>query len=104
MLRLLTDVSENHGEFIGEADEYLYASVPIDCMSEINTYVFRDVNAENPFIATDRFVAEMKAQGVDMAIEHLTSKFIATGNIGVPLMSLEWLAKQLREAIEELKK
>ncbi|MGU3522464.1 hypothetical protein ACLBW2_05105 [Enterobacteriaceae bacterium C23F] len=66
MLRLLTDGSENHGEFVGEADEYLYASVSMDCVSEINTYLSRDVNAENPFIATDRFVAEMKAQGVDM--------------------------------------
>jgi len=30
MLRLLTDISENHGEFVNEEDEYLYASVPLD--------------------------------------------------------------------------
>jgi len=53
-------------------------------------------NLETP--ATDRFVAEMKAQGVDIAIEHLIQKFDGTGRIGVPVMALEHFAKQLREA------
>lgn len=62
MLRLLTDISENHGEFVNEADDYMYASVPLDYVSEINMYVSRDVNAENPFAATDSAVAEIKSQ------------------------------------------
>ncbi len=66
MLRLLTDISENHGEFVNEEDDYLYASVPLDYVSEVNMYVSRDVNAENPFTETDAFLAEVRAQGVEM--------------------------------------
>ena len=65
MLRLLTDISENHDEFVNEADEYMYASVPLDYVSEINMYVSRDVNAENPFAATDAAIANIQAQGVE---------------------------------------
>lgn len=64
MLRLLTDISENHEEYVN-ADEYLYAGVPMDYVSEINMYVSRDVNAENPFKATDAYLAEAEARGVD---------------------------------------
>ena len=66
MLRLLTDISENHDEYVN-ADEYLYAGVPMDYVSEINAYVSRDVDAENPFKATDAYLAEVRAQGVEMA-------------------------------------
>lgn len=65
MLRLLTDISENHGEFVNEADDYMHASVPLDYVSEINMYVSRDVNAENPFIATDIALANIQAMGVE---------------------------------------
>lgn len=65
MLRLLTDISENHDEYVNQ-DEYLYAGVPMDYVSEINAYVSRDVEAENPFKATDAFLAEVRAQGVEM--------------------------------------
>lgn len=47
--------------------------------------------------ATDAFLAEVRAQGVDAAIEHLINKFEGTGRIGVPVMALEWLAKDLRK-------
>ena len=47
--------------------------------------------------ATDAFLAEVRAQGVDAAIEHLNKKFAGTGHIGVPVMSLEWLAQELRK-------
>ena len=96
MLRLLTDISENHDEYVN-ADEYLYAGVPMDYVSEINTYVSRDVDAENPFKATDAFLAEVRAQGVDAAIDHLSKKFEGTGHVGVPVMALEWLAQELRK-------
>ncbi|NCH77929.1 hypothetical protein [Cronobacter sakazakii] len=65
MLRLLTDISENHDEYVNQ-DDYLYAGVPMDYVSEINAYVSRDVEAENPFKATDAFLREVKAQGVEM--------------------------------------
>lgn len=64
MLRLLTDISENHGEFVNEEDEYLYASVPLDYVSEVNMYVSRDVNAENSFKETDAFLAEVRASAI----------------------------------------
>ncbi|EMP0378721.1 hypothetical protein [Enterobacter roggenkampii] len=47
--------------------------------------------------ATDAFLAEVRAQGVEAAIEHLLNKFEGTGHIGVPVMALEWLAQELRK-------
>jgi hypothetical protein len=46
---------------------------------------------------TDAVLKRIQAQGVDMAIEHLLKKFELTGRIGVPVMALEWLAKELRK-------
>lgn len=46
---------------------------------------------------TDAALAEIRAQGVDMAIEHLTKKFEGTGGVGVPVMALEYLASELRK-------
>ncbi|MGX7616698.1 ead/Ea22-like family protein [Escherichia fergusonii] len=42
-------------------------------------------------------LAEVRAQGVDAAIEHLHKKFEGTGHIGVPVMALEYLAAELRK-------
>lgn len=50
--------------------------------------------------ATDTFLAEVRAQGVDVAIEHLINKFEGTGRIGVPVIALEWLAKELRKGVQ----
>ncbi|MCY2736679.1 hypothetical protein OXA74_11300 [Klebsiella pneumoniae] len=61
MNRLLTDISDNHVEYFSEGEGYMFAGVPLDYVSEINMYVSRDVNAENPFPATDRIVAGIKA-------------------------------------------
>ncbi|MGJ3447071.1 hypothetical protein [Enterobacter sp. PTB] len=55
-------------------------------------------NVETP--ATDAYLAEVRAQGVDVAIEHLINKFEGTGRIGVPVMALEWLAKELRKGVQ----
>ena len=49
--------------------------------------------------ATDDFLAEVRAQGVDASIEHLSKKFEGTGHIGVPVMALEWLAQELRKGV-----
>ncbi|WP_314190014.1 hypothetical protein [Yersinia massiliensis] len=71
MLKLLTDISENHSEFVDEAEDCMCASIPLDYVSEINAYVSRDVNAENPFIATDASINEIKALGVDAFADDL---------------------------------
>ncbi|EDV5787555.1 hypothetical protein ACYTOM_003131 [Salmonella enterica] len=47
--------------------------------------------------ATDAFLAEVRASGVDAAIEHLHKKFGGTGHIGVQIMALEWLAQEIRK-------
>ena len=65
MLRLLIDISENHLEYLSEGEDCMMAGVPLDYVSEINAYVARDVEAENPFKATDAFLAEVRAQGVE---------------------------------------
>lgn len=94
MLRLLTDISENHDEYVNQ-DEYLYAGVPMDYVSEINAYVSRDVEAENPFKATDAFLAEVRAQGVDMFALMFAEEAIKTNNI-----TTGWRAKASRAASE----
>ncbi|MCP6201196.1 hypothetical protein NL465_10270 [Klebsiella pneumoniae] len=71
MNRLLTDISDNHVEYFSEGEGYMFAGVPLDYVSEINMYVSRDVNAENPFPATDRIVAGIKADGVEEFIGRL---------------------------------
>ncbi|EPM0699147.1 hypothetical protein WI942_002492 [Klebsiella aerogenes] len=74
MIRLLTDISENHVEYLSEGEGYMFAGVPLDYVSEINMYVSRDVNAENPFPATDRIVAEAEARGVEKFAKKLESR------------------------------
>ncbi|OHY72438.1 hypothetical protein [Enterobacter roggenkampii] len=120
MLRLLTDISENHDEYVNQ-DEYLYAGIPMDYVSEINSYVSRDVEAENPFKATDAFLAEVRAQGVETAIDtaknvvaqefqykdfeaaqRVCSKFPESDLVGKVEM-VEWLeefAAQIRKGVQ----
>lgn len=54
-----------------------------------------DCKPETP--ATDAFLAEVRASGVDASIEHLSKKFEGAGHIGVPVMALEWLAQEIRK-------
>lgn len=63
------------------------------CREEFSEW--EDDVTETP--ATDAFLAEVRAQGVDAAIEHLINKFQSTGHIGVPVMALEHFADQLRK-------
>ncbi|MEQ0603079.1 hypothetical protein [Klebsiella sp. JB_Kp016] len=65
MIRLLTDISDNHVEYFSEGEGTMFAGVPLDYVSEINMYVSRGVNAENPVPATDRIYAGIKADGVE---------------------------------------
>ena len=96
MMRFLTDISENHDEYVNQ-DEYLYAGVPMDYVSEINAYVSRDVEAENPFKETDAYLAEVRAQGVEML-----ANFCATANNGYEIHpdieEIRLFAAQFRES------
>lgn len=92
MLRLLTDISENHDEYVNQ-DEYLYAGVPMDYVSEINAYVSRDVEAGNPFKETDAFLAEVRAS----AIEYAASERWGSGYV---FYELNELAAQLRKGVQ----
>lgn len=74
MNRLLTDISDNHVEYFSEGEGYMFAGVPLDYVSEINMYVSRDVNAENPFPGTDRIVAGIKADGVEEFVSNTVHK------------------------------
>lgn len=91
MLRLLTDISENHVEYFSEGEDGMFAGVPLDYVSEINMYVSRDVNAENPFPATDRIYAGIKADGVEEWVSSRGGRWNGTTEEALKF------AKQLRE-------
>ena len=57
-------------------------------------YVSRDVNAENPFTATDRIVAGIKADGVEQA----ANECYGAGYICETLLAY---AQQLREGADK---
>lgn len=81
MLRLLTDISENHDEYVNQ-DKYLYAGVPMDYVSEINAYVLRDVEAENPFKATDAYLAEVRAHSRKEGAHFVANRMLAAWEAG----------------------
>jgi len=104
MNRLLTDISDNHVEYFSEGEGYMFAGVPLDYVSEINMYVSRDVNAENPFPATDRIVAGIKADGVEEFAAKLRipgdDQFFDALAKGVALAADDF-AKKLREGADK---
>ncbi|EIW5629773.1 TPA: hypothetical protein MAE43_001172 [Klebsiella pneumoniae] len=77
MNHLLTDISDNHVEYFSEGEGCMFAGVPLDYVSEINMYVSRDVNAENPFPATDRIVAGIKAEAKSHDLNAFISHYSA---------------------------
>ncbi|OED24470.1 hypothetical protein BCY82_05465 [Klebsiella quasipneumoniae] len=95
MIRLLTDISDNHVEYFSEGEGTMFAGVPLDYVSEINMYVSRDVNAENPFPATDRIVAGIKADGVEEWVSSRGGRWNGTTEEALKF------AKQLREGKSE---
>ncbi|EAM7588970.1 hypothetical protein E6P18_09585 [Salmonella enterica] len=104
MLRLLTDISENHDEYVNQ-DEYLYAGVPMDYVSEINAYVSRDVEAENPFKETDAFLAEVRAQGRNEGINYAAGRLASAFNHGFvdkPLTEVFDVVRMILDTKEEL--
>ncbi|HIE9349465.1 TPA: hypothetical protein ACXP53_005055 [Klebsiella variicola subsp. variicola] len=91
MIRLLSDISDNHVEYFSEGEGTMFAGVPLDYVSEINMYVSRDVNAENPVPATDRIVAGIKADGVEEWVSSRGGRWNGTTEEALKF------AKQLRE-------
>lgn len=93
----LKSLSENRRIFIMNGVQLGYIKVPTvetdPALETIRTAV--SPQAKTP--ATDAFLAEVRAQGVEAAIEHLSKKFEDTGHIGVPVMALEWLAQEIRK-------
>ena len=101
MIRLLTDISDNHVEYFSEGEGTMFAGVPLDYVSEINMYVSRDVNAENPFPATDRIVAGIKADGVEEFAAHLRANDNGGSVCKMIALGADDFAKQLREGASE---
>jgi len=86
----------------------MMAGVPLDYVSEINMYVSRDVEAENPFKESDAFLAEVRASTLeDLAKKKRAEKMslhpdtFALGSVIAALdmqaNELECLAAQLRQ-------
>ncbi|MDY9730615.1 hypothetical protein U0A51_15770 [Escherichia coli] len=86
---------------VGELHEWFESNmVSNDGKSGFLTRGEAEVKIRSECPATDAFLNEVRAQGVDAAIEHLINKFEGTGRIGVPVMALEWLAKELRKGAQ----
>jgi len=99
MLKLLTDVSDNHTEYFNESEDGMYADIPLDYVSEINMYVSRDVNAENPFERTDAAIAEIESVGAEKMfnlVEPAVRNFCNPEVTGFIISELESLAANLR--------
>lgn len=104
MLRLLTDISDNHVEYFSEGEDGMFAGVPLDYVSEINMYVSRDVNAENPFPATDVYVSGIKADGVEEFVSNTVHKIFDESGAVSALAYLSLAnshVKQLREGADK---
>jgi len=70
MLKLLTVISEQYQEVRTESEENA-AIIDLDYISEVNTYVSRDVDGENPFLATDAHLNSVRAQGIHFAANRM---------------------------------
>lgn len=93
----LKAVCEDRRTFIMNGVQLGYIQVPTVETDPALETIRVAVSPQEPTPATDAFLAEVRAQGVDVAIEHLINKFEGTGRIGVPVMALEWLAQELRK-------
>lgn len=105
MSKLLSDISGNHVEYYSEGECCMFAGVPLDYVSEINAHVARDVNAENPFKATDSALSEIRTRAQLEMCDSLTETFTRLSAPGQPfgagaagaLAIIEVRAEQLRK-------
>ncbi|EPM4703260.1 hypothetical protein ACT3B9_003261 [Salmonella enterica] len=93
----LKAICEDRRTFIMNGVQLGYIKVPtVDTDPALDT-IRTAVSPQAQTPATDTFLAEVRAQGVDASIEHLSKKFEGAGHIGVPVMALEWLAQEIRK-------
>lgn len=90
----LSAVETIHNDAVFITDEH-YEQCPPEVQKIIKSLAVMQIPAYQAFLA------EVRAQGVDVAIEHLINKFEGTGRIGVPVISLEWLSKELRKGVQQ---
>lgn len=93
----LKDVCDDRRTFIMNGVKLGYIEVPTVETDPALETIRIAVSPQEPTPATDAFLAEVRASGVDAAIEHLNKKFEGAGHISVPVMTLEWLAQELRK-------
>ncbi|WP_232623319.1 hypothetical protein [Citrobacter koseri] len=86
----LRAVESIHNDAVFITDEH-YEQCPPQVQKMIRSLAVLQIPAYQAFLA------EVRASGVDAAVEHLHQKFAGTGNIGVPVMALEHFADQLRK-------
>lgn len=79
-------------KFADRADDYKGSLMGFSVFESFN-----ELKSAGSKEATSSAIAALRAEGVDMAVSHLIEKFNGTG-IGVPVMALEHLARQLRES------
>ncbi|MFP2377800.1 hypothetical protein ACLEUY_16880 [Enterobacter ludwigii] len=96
----LKAICEDRRAFIMNGVQLGYIQVPTVETDPALETIRVAVSPQEQTPATDAFLAEVRAQGVDVAIEHLINKFEGTGRIGVPVMALEWLAQELRKGVQ----
>lgn len=107
MLGLLNDICRYHEECTH--DDMMHALIPLEYVSAINTFVERDVDGENPFAATDAFLNEVRAEGVEIYAQSLrrkqedafTESEYRHTKLGRAAVSAEKFAAQLRASSTE---
>jgi len=87
----LASLAEERREFIVNGVEHDYIELPLFEDDRANAIYQRCLLKDG--YATADINAELRAQGVALAISHLSKKFT---NLGVPITSLEWLEVDLR--------
>lgn len=96
----LKAVCEDRRAFIMNGVQLGYIQVPTVETDPALETIRVAVSPQEPTPATEVVLTEVRAQGVDVAIEYLINKFEGTGRIGVPVMALEWLAQELRKGAQ----
>ncbi|MGV4230708.1 hypothetical protein ACV8UM_14275 [Citrobacter portucalensis] len=89
----LSAVDKIHNEAVFITDDH-YEQCPPEVQKIIRSLAVLQIPVY------DAFLAEVRAQGVDAAIDHLSKNFEGIGHIGVPMMALEWLAQEIRKGVQ----
>ena len=83
----MTDVFHDTAKIHCDEDGIFVDNAELVITAIINHYIKSD----------DAFLAEVRAQGVDAAIDHLNKIFDAKENVGEPIRALEYLVQVIRK-------